>query len=375
MEYFRPDIKVGGTILIALALLVFAALSVGNFGSWFAEKSHYTVLFQDAGLLPEGAQVSYAGYPVGQVTAIHVRSAQERARQHPAHPVALTLTLRASVPLQEDARLEMKTNGMIGDRYIDIIPGSGKRLPSGATLLGATGGLDGLFASAADLPGDLKVLLSGLQPLLTDTSRPDSIPATLASINRLLTELQPRLTTLTISGNDLLHSLQENVASTADTAGRTLQTIDATITENRPGLQRLVKELNTTLVDVRHTMDTTRDLITSSKTDLATLLQSTQQLVDGLQSKMGTLLAHVDKLLLDTDEMVVQNDRNVYTTVENLRDMTANLEATSQLLRANPAVLLWGNRGNHSPELNHSSLQNDQVLQDRGRMGRYDRVQ
>jgi phospholipid/cholesterol/gamma-HCH transport system substrate-binding protein len=375
MEYFRPDIKVGGTILIALALLVFAALSVGNFGNWFAEKSSYTVLFRDASLLPEGAQVSYAGYPVGQVTAIHVRSATDRARQHPAHPVALTLTLRASVPLQEDARLEMKTNGMIGDRYIDIIPGSGKPLPPGATLLGTAGGVDGLFASAADLPGGLEALISGLQSLLTDTSRPDSIPATLAGVNRLLTDLRPHLTTLTISGNDLLHSLRENVANTTDAAGRTLETIDATITENRPGLQRMVKELNTTLVDVRHTMDTTRDLITSSKTDLATLLQSIQQLVDGLQSNMGTLLARVDKLLLDADEMVLQNDRNVYATVENLRDMTANLEATSQLLRANPAVLLWGNRGNHDPDLNHTSLQNDRVLQDRGRMGRYDRVQ
>ncbi len=57
----------------------------------------------------------------------------------------------------------------------------------------------------------------------------------------------------------------------------------------------------------------------------------------------------------------------------NLRDMTANLEATSELLRANPAVILWGNRGNNL-ELNHTSLQHDQVLQDRGRMGRYDRV-
>jgi phospholipid/cholesterol/gamma-HCH transport system substrate-binding protein len=373
MEYFRPDIKVGGTILIALALLIFAALSVGNFGAWFAEKHRYTVLFQDASLLPEGAQVSYAGYSVGQVTAIHVRSAKDRAQQHPAHPVALTLALRANVPLQEDARVEMKTNGMIGDRYIDIVPGSGQRLPPGATLLGAVGGLDGLLASASDLPGGLDALISGLQSLLTDTSRPDSIPATLAGVNRLLAELGPRLTTLTTSGNDLLHSLQKNVANTTDSAGRTLRTIDATITENRPGLQRMVNELNTTLVDVRHTMDTTRDLITSNKDDLATLLQSVQQLVNGLQSNMATLLAHVDKLAVDADEMVLQNDRNIFTTVENLRDMTANLEATSQLLRANPAVIVWGNRGNKL-ELNHTSLQHDQVLQDRGRMGRYDRV-
>lgn len=374
MEYFRPDVKVGGMILIALAILVFAAITVGNFGNWLAEKNRYTVLFQDASLLPEGAQVSYAGYAVGQVTAIHIRSVEERAQQHASYPVALILTLRATVPLTEDARIEMKTDGMIGDRYIDIVPGVGKRLASGATLLGTAGGLDGLLASTSDLPGGLDTLLSGLQTLLTDTSRPDSIPSTLANLNRLLVELQPRLTTLTTSGDDFLHHLEKEVTSTSGAAQRTLQTMDATIAENRPGIQHLVKELNTTLADVRHTMATTRDLLTSSKGDLLALLQSTQQLVDGLQGSMGTLLAHVDKLLADADEVVLQNDRNLYQTVENLRDMTDNLKATSQLLRANPAVILWGNRGTHA-DLNPTSLQRDQVLQDRGRMGRYDQIQ
>ncbi len=374
MEYFRSDIKVGGTIFFALVLFIFAAMTVGNFGNWFAEKQRYTVLFQDASLLPEGAQVSYAGYAVGQVTAIHVRSAQERAHQHAAYPVALTLTVRSDVALHEDTRVEMKTNGMIGDRYIDILPGSGKPLPPGGTLLGAAGGLDGLLASTSGLPGGLDALLGGLLVLLTDTSRPNSIPGTLASVNRLLNDLQPRLVTLATSGNDLLQTLDKEVASTTDAAGRTLKTMNATIAENRPGLQRLVGELNTTLVDVRRTMETTRDLLVSSKGDLVALLQSVQQLVDGLQGNLGTLLARADKLLADADEMVLQNDRNIYMTVENLRDMTANLEATSQLLRANPAVILWGNRGNQNAELNHTSLQRDQILQDRGRMGRYDRV-
>jgi phospholipid/cholesterol/gamma-HCH transport system substrate-binding protein len=374
MEYFRPDVKVGGMILIALGILTFAGVTVGNFGSWLAEKNRYTVLFQDAGLLPEGAQVSYAGYPVGQVTAIRVRSAEDRARQHPAYPVALTLTLRATAPLTEDARIEMKTNGMIGDRYIDIVPGTGARLATGSILLGAAGGLDGLLTSTSDLPDGLDALLNGLQTLLTDTSRPNSIPSTLASVNHLLAELQPRLSRLTESGDRFLHQLEKEVTSTTGAAQHTLHTIDATITENRSGLQRVLKELNTTLVDVRHTTETTRDLLASSKGDLVALLQSVQQLVDGLQGNMGTLLARVDKLLADADEVVLQNDRNIYTTVENLRDMTDNLEATSRLLRANPAVILWGNRNNQN-EQNPTSARRDQVLKDRGRMGRYDRVQ
>jgi phospholipid/cholesterol/gamma-HCH transport system substrate-binding protein len=374
MEYFRTDVKVGGFILVALVLLVFAAITVGDLGNWFATKNHYTVLFQDASLVPEGARVSYAGYAVGQVTAIAMRTDAERAQQYPNYHVALTLTIRSTVPVREDSRIEMKTNGMIGDRYVDILPGSGHPLPSGSTLLGAMGGLDGMFASLADMQGEIQDTITALHMLLSDTSRPDSIPVTLASVNRLLEELRPRLTRLTETGNDLLQDVQKEVVSTSGQARRVLKGIDATIAENRPGLRRLVGELNTTMAEARQTMGATRQLLETSKDDVVTLLQSVRSLVEGLQENRRILATRVDKLLEDVDEMVVQNDRNIYLTIENLRDMTANLEATSELVRTNPAILLWGRRGHDGSGVVPASGRGDQGLQDRGRIGRYDRA-
>jgi phospholipid/cholesterol/gamma-HCH transport system substrate-binding protein len=381
MEYFRTDVKVGGFILIALVLLVFAAIMVGDLGSWFAKKQHYTVLFRDAGLVPEGAQVSYAGYPVGQVTAIEVhsveaRTMEARTAQCAAYPVALTITVRSTVSLYEDSRVEMKTDGMIGDRYINIVPGGSKEtlLPPGSPICGTMGGLDGMLASLSGVPDGVEGLLIALQALLTD-SKPGSIPTTLTRVHDLLNALQPHLTRLTTTGNDLLQHAQQELVSTSDKAGQVLETLDATLAENRPGLQRLIGELNTTLVDVRHTMDTARELLETGKGDIVTLLQSAQSLVEGLQESQKEMTAGVEKLLADVDAMVVQNDRNVYATIENLRDMTANLEATSELLRANPSVILWGNRGDDNATLMNASERGNQVLQDRGRIGRYDRAQ
>jgi hypothetical protein len=77
--------------------------------------------------------------------------------------------------------------------------------------------------------------------------------------------------------------------------------------------------------------------------------------------------------LQHADGVVLQNDRNLYVTMENLRLATDNLKAASQLLRANPAVLLWGNRSpnNTGPP---NATPGDLLLQDRGRVGRYDRA-
>jgi ABC-type transporter Mla subunit MlaD len=285
----------------------------------------------------------------------------------------LTITVRADVPVRDDAPIEMKTNGMIGDRYVDILPGTGKLLSSGSTLPGNAGGLDGLFASLSGTEGGVQDLLPAVQALLLDTSRPDSIPATLANVNRLLSELQPVLTRLATTGNDLLQQAQQELVSTSDKAGRVLQGIDVTIAENRSGLRRFIGDLNTTLVEAQRTIETTRTLLDVSKGELATLMQNTRNLIEGIQENRKELSARAQQLLTDLDEMIVQNDRNIYATIENLRDTTAHLEATAELVRANPAVLLFGRRTRDGDGLVPTSSQSDHFLQDRGRIGRYDR--
>src|SRR5919108_2806002 len=124
MEYFRAEVKVGAFIFVSLALLVFAAIVVGGLGQWFATKHRYTVLLPNANLLRHRAQVSYAGTPVGQVVALAVRSEAARAQQHAEYPVAVTIAVQSDLPLREDARVEMRTDGFLGDRYLDIAPGT-----------------------------------------------------------------------------------------------------------------------------------------------------------------------------------------------------------------------------------------------------------
>src|SRR5262247_966294 len=129
MEYFRPDVKVGVFIFTALVLLVVAAVVVGGVGDWFAPSQQYTVLLPNANLLRRRAKVSYAGSPVGEVTAVTVPSDAAWKQAHPGYPVAITIVVHEALTLREDVRVELRTDGFIGDRYLDIIPGSGPPLP------------------------------------------------------------------------------------------------------------------------------------------------------------------------------------------------------------------------------------------------------
>jgi hypothetical protein len=75
------------------------------------------------------------------------------------------------------------------------------------------------------------------------------------------------------------------------------------------------------------------------------------------------------------DEVITHNDRNLYTSVENLRDTAEHLKATARQVRANPSVLLWGNSGQKAPDARSGPDATTRALQDRGRIGRYDRLQ
>jgi phospholipid/cholesterol/gamma-HCH transport system substrate-binding protein len=373
MEYFRAEVKVGAFIFVSLVLLVCAAIVVGGLGNWFVPKHRYTVLLPNANLLRHRAQVSYAGALVGQVVAMDVRAEADRVQQHPEYPVAVTIAVQSDIPLRQDAQVEMRTDGFLGDRYLDIAPGTGQPLPPGGTLLGSIGGMEGMLASLAGLGGGLNDLRQALQTLLTDTTQPHSLPTTLASANRLIDSLLPLPTTLATAVDDLVKSIKQEVAGTSSATGQTLRRLDAILADNRGGLQSLVRELNTSLVEVRQTAATLRRFAETGQEQVASLAENVRNVSETLQRRTEEVTTGVQRLLEHADGVVLQNDRNLYVTMENLRLATDNLKAATQLLRANPAVLLWGNHSstNTGPT---NTTPGDHLLQDRGRVGRYDRA-
>src|SRR5262245_18226235 len=155
MEYFRPDVKVGAFILIVLVILVAGAITIGGVGEWFAATQQYTVLLPNANLLRRRAKVSYAASPVGEVTAVKVHTNAAWKQAYPGYPVAVTIVVHDAMALRADARVELRTDGFIGERYLDIVPGNAPRLPPDSVILGAVGGVEGIVASLAGLGGGI----------------------------------------------------------------------------------------------------------------------------------------------------------------------------------------------------------------------------
>jgi ABC-type transporter Mla subunit MlaD len=198
----------------------------------------------------------------------------------------------------------------------------------------------------------------------------------------LLEDVRPRLFELTDMLKEFLVSAQHNIAATSDQAERTLGHLDAAVTDNSTELKRLIRELHASLGEVNKTLTATQKTLATATTALNTtqgdakkLLVSLQDLSGHLQRRTEETLTVLHHVLVHVDEIIAHNDRNLYTSVEYLRDATENLKATARQVRTNPSVLLWGNGGQKAPEASNGADAPSQVLQDRGRIGRYDKLQ
>lgn len=125
MKKIDAELVVGFLMLLGIGVLVYISLRLGQIelgGSW-GYPLHAT--FTTAGGLQDGAVVELAGVEIGRVESVGLEDYQAK----------VTLKIRNDVVLPEDTRAAIKTKGLIGERYVEITPGTGNgRLKPGAWL-------------------------------------------------------------------------------------------------------------------------------------------------------------------------------------------------------------------------------------------------
>ncbi len=111
------EISVGAFVLAGALSLVFLAVKVSGV-NLSADRDTYTVLarFDDVAGLRERAKVSMAGVTIGRVAAIEVDMEYGEA--------IVTLALNGPPgTLAADTGAQILTEGMLGARYVNLLPG------------------------------------------------------------------------------------------------------------------------------------------------------------------------------------------------------------------------------------------------------------
>src|SRR5262245_43091519 len=137
----------GAFVVAALVATVLGIFSIGRNGGLFGQTLTLKASFPTIGGVQEGTRVRVQGIDAGIVSRIGLP-------QSPGQPVVLDLELdrRFAGLVRKDARAALATQGMIGQRVVEISPGSSAESPA----------VDG-DSIAADPPIELSQLLAQAQ--------------------------------------------------------------------------------------------------------------------------------------------------------------------------------------------------------------------
>ena len=115
MNKISIELVTGIFVIIGIACCTWLAISVA--GATFTEQPGYTLTarFTSISGLREGAIIEGAGVRIGTVSDI--------AFDPDSFEAIVSLRINEDVPVQEDAIAAIRTQGIIGEKYVKIIPG------------------------------------------------------------------------------------------------------------------------------------------------------------------------------------------------------------------------------------------------------------
>ena len=161
------EIRVGAFILSGVFLLVVFIFAIGDLSTYFQPGYRLRVLFDTANGITDGSPVQYAGVEVGKVEKVAIKYLPDRK----APVVELSVRLPSTVEVREDDLAAISTFGLLGEKYLEILPGEGK----GHTL-GPDGQLMGkppvsterIIERSNEVLTELKQTLQGINSLVGD---------------------------------------------------------------------------------------------------------------------------------------------------------------------------------------------------------------
>ncbi len=158
------QLKVGLVLLLATAGLLIAIMNLNEGMGLFGRQVTFRALVADSHGIKVGAPVRLNGVDTGNITRIAIDSSSGK--------VSLTFTVNNDIRplLRRDAAVVIRPMGLLGDKYLELLPGTLKEppLPDGAILSGqAESDITGVAESAMATLENVDRGLKDLQTILT----------------------------------------------------------------------------------------------------------------------------------------------------------------------------------------------------------------
>lgn len=308
------EARVGIFVLLGLIVLTYFTFRVSKWGL-IAEKGYrLTVDFDTASGLEPKSDVKMAGVPIGKVEEIQLVG--NRAR--------LVLRVRPEVGIPIDSVGSIQTQGLLGEKYVEILPGKDaqRNLPAGgqvANTLSPTN-LDEMVRKLGSIGDDVKKF----SETLAATFGTEEGKKALGDILRDVRATTASLRTV-VQGNEqrfdrILANIDRLSADLSDISATNKEDVRATIANLRAFSDTLKKE----------TPDLVRKLEEMSDRVSGVVGDNRENLKESIRN-LKTASARLDNTLDAAGKVMAKIDRGEGTLGKLVNDNTAHVSLTDTL--------------------------------------------
>ena len=170
---WTTEAKVGAFTIIGIALFIAGILFVGRIDIWAKPQMTITGDFEQVNGLKNGNQVKYSGVTIGTVSDIEITP----------RGVVVKMKIDESTQIPSDSTFSLGADGFLGDKYIQISPGTSKvYLQNGDTVRGeGSDAVDKAMRSAQKLMDGTEKMLQSINNIIGDPATQGALKHSLQS--------------------------------------------------------------------------------------------------------------------------------------------------------------------------------------------------
>lgn len=321
------EIKIGLFLAVALAILALFIFVVGDFSTLFKKKGYtlYTY-FDTVSGLERKTVVRMAGVKIGVVEAIKLKGSRAE----------VAMDINPEVEIGRDSKATLASLGLLGEKYIEIIPG----VEEAAVQPGGTIGslppvsFDQLGMILSSVGDDIKNTSKALRDLLGEGEARVNIKEILQNLssasgelNEFFSENKPLLTQSLQKSAQAIENFDKNVTAISQSLEELILLLKDTVEENRESL--------------KGNLEGFEDLLSNMEDSLTTLNESLEKIDKG-EGTLGRLIK--DSELYEKAGRTIDDAHGIIAPVSSLRmDMGLKAEyfSRSELLRGTLSLGIW----------------------------------
>ncbi|MCL2669552.1 MAG: MCE family protein [Syntrophaceae bacterium] len=234
------EAKVGLFVLVGLIILGYMSFQVGKRSFGMGKGYTLEVSFDNASGLERDASVQIAGVEVGRVESIRLREGRALVR----------LRIDPNVRLEKDAIAAIKTLGILGDKYIELYPGTrgSEYLPPGGQISQTESrpDLDKLLHQLGLIAEDVRGVTSALNRVLASQEGEEAV----GNIVTNTRDLTRNLNQMILDNQAALRAAIENTRQLTGNLNRVVVQNDEKVSQVMDNLKAATSEMEKSFISL-----------------------------------------------------------------------------------------------------------------------------